>query len=102
MTCALLAAAMLLAAASCPVEAQAVHGFYLQGNTGIFFQKTQPLETTPAGTQSQTDLGAAQRAGAAITDTPGANESGSVGYGFGKGLRVEIQGMHAGATQNSP
>jgi hypothetical protein len=94
-------AALLLAIAMPPAGAQAVHGFYLQGNTGIFFQKTQSLDTTLAPPVATTDAdpGAAARAGAAIGGASSLSESGSVGYGFGHGLRVEVQGIH---TAGSP
>jgi hypothetical protein len=89
-------AALLLAIATPPAGAQAVHGFYLQGNAGIFVQKTQSLDATlsPPVTATDADSGAAARAGAAIGGASALSESGSVGYGFGHGLRVEVQGIH--------
>jgi hypothetical protein len=89
-------AALLLALATPSAGAQPVQGLYLQGDTGIFFQDAQPSDVTlahpvPAETPG-TD--AAERARAAIGGSPALSESGSLGYGLGHGLRVEVQGIH--------
>ncbi|HTI01047.1 MAG TPA: hypothetical protein VL752_08885 [Acidisoma sp.] len=95
-------AALLLATSAFPAGAQAVHGFYLQGNTGIFIQRPQPFDATlapPVATTNAPAVGAAG-AGTAFSDAPALSESGSLGYGFGNGLRVEAQGMHTVGSPN--
>lgn len=92
-------AALLLALPTAPARAQQVHGFYLQGNTGIFFQKTQPFDATTVPQMAKANPTAAERADAALRGGPAPSESGSLGYGFGSGLRVEVQGIH---TAGSP
>lgn len=87
-------AVLLLTIALPSAQAQAVHGFYLQGNAGIVFHGTQLGDATlPSPTATGSDE-AASRADAAINGGTKLSESGSLGYGLGHGLRVEVQGVH--------
>lgn len=91
-------AALVLALPILSARAQAVRGFYLQGNTGIVFPKTQPLETTVAPPVATEIPGVAAQTDAAVNGGPSLSETGSLGYGFGRGLRVEVQGIHLSAS----
>ncbi len=73
--------------------AQPVTGFYVQGGAGVALPQQQSLSlSSPRPASPATSASAA--ANAAINGDMGAAESGSAGWGFGDGLRVELQGMH--------
>ncbi len=76
-------------------EAQPVSGFYLQGGAGLALPQQQSL-SLPAGQPTATQPSAAAATNAAINSRAGAVQSGSAGWGFGDGLRVEVEGVHTG------
>ena len=84
-----LAVLMLAAAAA---HAQPVSGFYVQGSAGLTLPQQQSinLPSAPSGEQPSS----AASADAAINGKPGVVQSGSAGWGFGNGLRLEMQGVH--------
>lgn len=76
--------------------AQPIQGFYVQGSAGIALPSSQSV-SQPAG-NAPTAAGSSAAAAAANADIngkSGAIESGSAGWGFGNGVRVEVQGMHS-------
>jgi hypothetical protein len=80
-------------------EAQPVTGFYVQGSAGLAFAQQHSLTQSPAPPASSETSGsetsAAAGANAAINGTGGAVQSGSAGWGFGDGFRMEVEGIHA-------
>jgi OmpA-OmpF porin, OOP family len=84
------AALMLTAAAA---RAQPVSGFYVQGNAGLTLPQQQSI-TLPSTGPGTPQNSAAANADAAISSKLGPAESGSAGWGFGNGLRMEIEGVH--------
>jgi OmpA-OmpF porin, OOP family len=81
---------MLTAAAA---RAQPVSGFYVQGNAGLALPQQQSV-TLPSTVPTTPQTSAAANADAAINSKLGPAESGSAGWGFGNGLRMEIEGVH--------
>ena len=79
-------------------EAQPVNGLYVQGSAGLALPQQQSLSqpSLPASAQpSATASSAAAAANAAINGGAGTVQSGSAGWGFGNGLRMEVEGVHA-------
>ena len=82
--------------------AQPISGFYVQGSAGLTLPSQQPLGLA-SGPPSASDPSAATTAGAAINNKAGATQSGSGGWGFGNGVRLEVEGVRAsdgGGTSN--
>ena len=86
---------LLLVAISPQARAQPVNGFYVAGSAGVDLSQSQTIERgSSAGVAPDS---AAAHAAAAI-NRPGPTESGSAGWGFGDGLRMEMQGVHTGTS----
>ena len=75
--------------------AQPIQGPYIQGSAGIALPSSQPVSQGAGNPPSASGSSAAAAANAAINGKPGAVQSGSAGWGFGNGVRVEVQGMHS-------
>jgi OOP family OmpA-OmpF porin len=85
-------ASLLFACASSESHAQPVSGFYVAGGAGVDLSQSQTIDSGPvAGGDSGS---AAERAAAAI-NRPSLTAIGSAGWGFGDGLRMEMQGVHS-------
>ncbi len=97
---------LVFLATSAAAQAQPVQGFYVQGSAGLALPGTDAIsagERAPGTEPGQSAGGAAAAANAAINSAPGPAQAASAGFGFGNGLRVEMQGMHsqqAGAGGN--
>jgi OmpA-OmpF porin, OOP family len=77
-------------------SAQPVSGFYVQGGAGLALPQSQPLSLPPASQPNGAQPSAAAATNAAINSRAGAAQSGSAGWGFGNGLRMEVEGVHTG------
>jgi hypothetical protein len=73
-------------------QAQPVSGFYVQGSAGLALPQQTSVSQSPP---PQSSSSAAAAANAAINSDPGTSQSGSAGWGFGNGLRMEVQGFHS-------
>jgi OOP family OmpA-OmpF porin len=88
----------ILLAVAAAAQAQPVSGFYIQGSAGAALPAQQSVNlpasswTTPS---SSTAPSAAVAANAAINAGLGSAQSGSVGWGFGNGVRMEVEGVHS-------
>ena len=85
----------VLMAAALPARAQPIQGPYIQGSAGIALPSSQPVTSSAGNAPTPAGSSAAATANAEINGKPGAVESGSAGWGFGNGVRVEVQGMHS-------
>jgi hypothetical protein len=83
--------------------AQPVTGFYVQGCAGLDLPQQQTLGMSPpASAQGQAPASsAAAAANAAINGGAGGVQSGSAGWGFGNGMRMELEGVHAAQGSGS-
>lgn len=75
--------------------AQPIQGPYIQGSAGITLPSSQSISQGAGNPPTASGSSAAAAANAAINGKSGAAESGSAGWGFGNGVRVEVQGMHS-------
>ncbi len=94
-----LACMVLIPFLAATANAQPVTGFYVQGSAGLALPQQQSLSLSsppPASPQMPAGSSAAAAANTAINGDSGAVQSGSAGWGFGNGFRMELQGMHAG------
>jgi len=98
MKVAIVSAGLMLMLMLSAAQAQPVSGFYVQGNAGLALPQQQSI-TLPSTVPSTPDASAAANADAAINPKLGAAQSGSAGWGFGNGFRMELQGVHT--TQGS-
>lgn len=72
-------------AAAAPLAAQPVSGLYVAGSVGMNFPRSQSITAESAAPKpAQTD--------AAPLPNIGATTMGGVGYGFGNGWRMEVEG----------
>jgi OmpA-OmpF porin, OOP family len=76
-------------------SAQPVSGLYVQGGAGLALPQAQSL-SLPASQPNTAQPSAAVAANTAINSRAGTVQSGSAGWGFGNGLRMEIEGVHTG------
>jgi hypothetical protein len=88
----LILAILLLMGASPETRAQPVNGFYVAGGAGSDLSQSQTIKSGPV---AGGDPGSAAERAAAAINRPGLTESGSAGWGFGNGLRMEMQGVHS-------
>ncbi len=100
-----LAVLVLIGMLAATARAQPVTGFYVQGSAGVALPQQQSLSQSsppPASSQVQpTTSSAAAAADAAINGDAGGTQSGSAGWGFGNGFRMEMEGVHA-AQRDGP
>ena len=83
----------LMLTAPAAARAQPVSGFYVQGNAGLALPQQQSI-TLPSAVPATPQTSAAANADSALNSKLGPAESGSAGWGFGNGLRMEIEGVH--------
>ncbi len=94
-----LALMVLIGMVARTAAAQPVTGFYVQGSAGLDLpqQRTLGVASPPAASAQgpAPASSAAAAANAAINGDAGGVQSGSAGWGFGNGMRMELEGMHA-------
>jgi hypothetical protein len=91
-------ALLILVSTAAAAAAQPVSGLYVQGSAGLALPQQQTV-SLPASQPSPSQTPAAATAGAAIGGKPGVEDSGSLGWSLGDGLRMEIEGVST--TQGS-
>ncbi len=79
-------------------QAQPVSGFYASGEGGLALPQQQSLDVSRTHSGSSPGS-AASRAEAEIAG-PDANGGGSVGWGTGDGLRMEVEGLQLGRSNS--
>jgi OOP family OmpA-OmpF porin len=84
-------ALLVLMSTAAAALAQPVSGFYLQGSAGLTLPQQRTISLPSAQPNSPETSAAA--AGAAIGGKPGVADGGSLGWGFGNGLRMEMEGV---------
>ena len=82
-------------------SAQPVSGFYVQGDAGLALPQAESL-SLPASPPKTAQPSAAATANTAINSRAGMAQSGSAGWGFGNGLRMEVEGVHTGQGGGDP
>lgn len=88
---------MTVALIAIPAVAQPIQGPYVSGDAGITLPSSSSVSIPDTASEPNSANGpsAAASANAAINGDPGAVQSGSAGWGFGNGVRVELQGTHS-------